>query len=67
MLVSVKVFSLTLKLTHPSWVIMIAVDAEHRNGDVQVFILIVNPGEPTTHCNIYSIMTILKGSFNKNY
>lgn len=35
--------------THPSRVIMVAVYAEHRNGNVQVFILIVNPGEPTTH------------------
>lgn len=35
--------------THSSGVIVVAVYAEHRNGNVQVFILIVNPGEPTTH------------------
>lgn len=34
--------------THPSWVIMVTMNTEYRNRDVQVFILIVNPREPTT-------------------
>lgn len=35
--------------SHPGWVVMVAMNAEDRNRDVQVFILIVHPGEPTTH------------------
>ena len=68
-------FLFTIEATHPSWVVMIAMDAEHRNRDVQVFILIVYPGEPTTHhtCkNSFKINTVLmvkkkKRKEKKNY
>lgn len=41
------VFFLIIEDTHPSRIVVVTVYAEHRNGNIQVFILIVNPGEST--------------------
>lgn len=37
---------------------MVTVNAEYRNRDVQVFILIVNPREPTPHQHIFNNICI---------
>lgn len=49
-----------MEATHPSWVIVVAVNAEYGNRNVQVFILVINPGEPI------NTSTLTQHSLNKN-